>query len=572
MRPGYARPPHRFAAGFADPVCRTRTRTPRTLSAALCGLFTALCLASPLALAADDDAVSPDAPISPHAAQTSGTSRASAASTASATSAASATADALPVPKETSKVTEHVIGIDGRRLAYRASAGTLVLRDAKGEPDASMFYVAYTARGGNAAHRPLTFLFNGGPGASSVFLLIGSLGPKRVHTRSPAPTPAAPYTLADNPDSLLDKSDLVFIDAVGTGFSRPAGTASGKRFYSADGDLDAFVRFIDRYLTVNQRWNSPKFLLGESYGATRAAMLAYRLSQHQIALNGVVLLSSVLNANVHAPGYDLASVRYLPSYAAVAWYHGKVHDTAAANLPAFLDEVRAFAAGPYSAALAKGDALPDSERDAVAAKIAQYTGLDKQYVIDARLRIRSAHFRKMLLRDEARSVGRYDGRFEGIEADSTSDSPDFDPSEKYIASAFDAAFHEHLAHDLAYQTTLPYLVFNGKVSGAWNPKHRMWWGETLEVPYAAGDLAEAMRENPGLRVLSANGYFDLATPFFSTEYDLAHLGLEPSLRSHVEITHYASGHMIYLDDAALHELKRDLARFYDAATSSANGH
>ena len=556
------RVPHRPAVRTGDPVHRASTGTTLMLSAALACTFAAFCLASPIARAASDEAASLDTPPSPHAAQ------AEAASTVSGASAVAAASAALQVPKETSKVTEHTIAIDGRRLAYRATAGTLVLRDAKGEPDASMFYVAYTARGGNPAHRPVTFLFNGGPGASSVFLLIGSLGPRRVHTQSPAPTPAAPYPLADNPDSLLDKSDLVFIDAVGTGFSRPASPANGKQFYSVDGDLDAFARFIDRYLSVNQRWNSPKFLLGESYGATRAAMLAYRLSQHQIALNGVALLSSVLNANVHAPGYDLASVRYLPSYAAVAWYHGKVRDTGAADLPAFLDEVRAFAAGPYSAALAKGDALPDSERDAVAAKIAHYTGLDAQYVIAARLRIPPSRFRQALLRDEARSVGRYDGRFTGIEADSTSDSPDFDASEKYIASAFDAAFHEHLARDLDYQSPLTYLVFNSKVLTAWSSKHRMWWGETLEVPYAAGDLAQAMRQEPGLRVLSANGYFDLATPFFSTEYDLAHLGLAPSLRSHVEITHYASGHMIYLDDAALHELKRDLARFYDVATTS----
>ena len=556
--------PHRLAVHIADPLGRALTGMRPASSAALVCLCAALCLANPIARAADDETASPDTLANPHAAQ------APAASTASEAPATAATSLALPAPKETSKVTEHAISIDGHRLAYRATAGTLVLRDAKGEPDASMFYVAYTARGGNPTHRPLTFLFNGGPGASSVFLLIGSLGPKRVRTQSPAPTPAAPYPLADNPDSLLDKSDLVFIDAVGTGFSRPVGHANGKQFYSVDGDLDAFVRFIDRYLSVNQRWNSPKFLLGESYGATRAAMLAYRLNQHQIALNGVALLSSVLNANVRAPGYDLASVRYLPSYAALAWYHGKVHDSVAADLPAFLDEVRAFAAGPYSAALAKGDALPDSERDAVAAKVAHYTGLDEQYVIAAHLRIRPSRFRQALLRDEARNIGRYDGRFTGIEADPTSDSPAFDPSEKYIASAFDAAFHEHLARDLGYQSPLPYLVFNGKVLSAWDSKHRAWWGETLEVPYAAGDLAEAMRQDPDLRVLSANGYFDLATPFFSTEYDLAHLGLPPSLRSHVEITHYASGHMIYLDDAALHELKRDLARFYDAATKRIN--
>ncbi|HEV3106425.1 MAG TPA: peptidase S10 [Trinickia sp.] len=492
-----------------------------------------------------------------------------------AASAASGAADAAPpnappIPPETATVTEHSLRIDGRQLEYTATAGNILLRDDEGEPEASVFYVAYTvhSKTKHAAARPVTFLFNGGPGAASIFLLIGSVGPKRVRTASPAATPPAPYTLADNPDSLLDKSDLVFVDAVGTGFSKPVGRASGKRFWNVDGDLEAFSRFIDRYLSVYQRWNSPKFVAGESYGAARAAMLAYRLNQRQIALNGVVLLSSVLNSNVLAPGYDLASVRYLPSYAAIAWYHDKIKPARPADLPAFLDEVRAFAAGPYAAALAKGDALPDSERDAIAAQLARYTGLDASYLSASRLRVRPARFRKELLRSEARSVGRYDGRFKGIDSDTASDAPEFDATEKYITSAFDAAFHQHLAQDLHYVSDERYRVFSDDVTDAWSWKHREWWGETLNMPYAAGDLAQAMRQNPRLRVLSANGYYDLATPFFSTEYDLSHMGLEPSLRANVRITYYASGHMIYLDDAALHALKTDWARFYDAATAS----
>jgi carboxypeptidase C (cathepsin A) len=477
----------------------------------------------------------------------------------------------IPVPPETSIVTQHALSLNGHRLAYRATAGNLLLRDDQGEPDASVFYVAYTvARGDDRSGehrppRPVTFLFNGGPGAASIFLLMGSFGPKRVHTSSPSATPPAPYVLADNPDSLLDKTDLVFVDAVGTGFSKVVGHASGKRFWSVDGDLDAFVQFIDRYLTANHRWNSPKFLIGESYGTARAAMLAYRLGQHEISLNGVVLLSSVLNSGTHAPGLDRMSVGYLPSYAASAWYHDKLGTPKPPDLPAFLDEVRNFAAGPYAAALAKGDALPDAERDAIAARVAQYTGLDAQYVIRARLRISPSHFRKQLLLGQARSLGRYDSRFEGIEYGDDTSSPDYDASEKFISSAFNAAFHEHLTHDLRYPSDTPYRVFNSHVLGAWNWKHRAWWGETLSVPYAAADLAEAMRQNPRLKVLSANGYFDLATPFFATEYDLAHMGLEPSLRKNLNITYYRTGHMIYLDDSALHALKGDLDRFYDSA-------
>lgn len=490
---------------------------------------------------------------------------ASAARAARATPGLSAEPAPMPVPHETSIVTKHTLRLNGRRLEYDATVGNLLLRDDKGEPEASMSYVAYTSRPERGTPRPVTFLFNGGPGAASVFLLIGSVGPKRVHTSSPSATPPAPYVLADNPDSLLDKSDLVFIDAVGTGFSKVVGHGSGKQFWSVDGDLDAFVRFIERYLTVNDRWNSPKFLVGESYGTARAAMLAYRLGQHEISLNGVVLLSSVLNSGANAPGLDLMYVRYLPSFAATAWYHGKLGSSKPADLPAFLDEVRAFAAGPYAAALAKGDALPDAERDAIAARIAQYTGLDAQYVVRARLRILPSHFRKQLLLGQTRSVGRYDSRFEGIEYDDDSSSPDYDASEKYISSAFNAAFHEHLAKDLhdTNASETPYRVFNGHVLDAWGWKHHAWWGETLNVPYAAADLAEAMRQNPRLKVLAANGYFDLATPFFATEYDLAHMGLESSLRNNVRITYYMTGHMIYLDDAGLHALKSDLNRFYD---------
>ncbi|MGN6651623.1 S10 family peptidase [Trinickia sp.] len=477
----------------------------------------------------------------------------------------------LPIPRETSIVTEHALRLNGHRLAYRATAGNLLLRDDKGEPDASVFYVAYTVPGRedsavrHGSTRPVTFLFNGGPGAASVFLLMGSFGPKRVQTSSPSATPPAPYGLADNPGSLLDKTDLVFIDAVGTGFSKVVGHGNGKRFWSVDGDLDAFVQFIDRYLSANDRWNSPKFLIGESYGTARAAMLAYRLGQHEISLNGVVLLSSVLNSGMRVPGLDLMYVRYLPSFAAAAWYHDKLAAPKPTDLPAFLQEVRDFAAGPYATALAKGDALPDAERDEIAARLAQYTGLDPQYIVRARLRILPSHFRKQLLLGQARSLGRYDSRFEGIEYDDDSSSPDYDASEKYITSAFSAAFHAHLAQDLHYTSDTPYRVFNDHLLGAWDWKHHAWWGETLSVPYAAADLGEAMRQNPRLKVLSANGYFDLATPFFATEYDLAHMGLEPSLRKNVQIMYYPTGHMIYLDDSALHTLKDDLDRFYDSS-------
>jgi len=500
-------------------------------------------------------AVAPaDTANNPHAAPTADTSN---------NPHAEATADtAIPVPPETTSVTRHAIHVGGHKIDYTATAGNLLLRNTVGQPEASVFYVAYTADTKSAATRPVTFLFNGGPGAGTVFLMMGSIGPKRALTSSPAITGPAPYVVTDNPESLIDKTDLVFIDAVGTGYSKIVGHGTAKRFWGVDEDLNAFERFIERYLTDNQRWNSPKYLLGESYGTARAAMLAYRLSEDSIALNGVILLSSVLNSAGQAPGYDLQYEHYLPTYAAIAWYHDKIVPKPP-SLPALLDEVRAYAMGPYAHALAAGDALPDAERDAVAARVAHYTGLDESYVKQSRLRIWPSRFRKQLLRDESRNVGRYDARFEGIDYDDIADHTDYDPSVTSVASTFDAALHQYLAQDLHFTTPERYRVFNDEALRQWNWKHREWWGEELAEPYAGGDLAEAMRQNPQLRVLSLNGYFDLATPFFSTEYDLSHMGLDPSLRANVQLKYYQTGHMVYLDDGALGVLKADLARFFD---------
>ncbi|MEX3899564.1 S10 family peptidase [Paraburkholderia sp. BR10954] len=474
-----------------------------------------------------------------------------------------ASAPAIPVPPETTSVTTHSLRLNGRKLDYTASAGNLLLHDKSGAPTASVFYVAYTVPTKTPATRPITFLFNGGPGAGSVFLMMGSVGPKRVRTASHASTPPAPYTLEDNPDSLLEVSDLVFVDAVGAGLSRPVGHGTGKDFWGVDQDVSAFAQFIDRYLTVNQRWNSPKYLFGESYGTARAAMLAYRLGQNNIALNGVILLSSVLNSAAFTPGTDFKSVSYLPSFAAIAWYHDKVTPKPA-NLTAFLDEARAFARGPYAQALDLGDALPDDQRDAIAARVAYFTGLDVGFVKRNRLRLYPSRFRNELLRNESRSVGRYDARVEGRNYDDAAEDPDFDASVNSVSNAFNAALHQHLSEDLHYTPTDRYMVFSDDALKQWDWKHREWWGERLELPYAGGDLAEAMRQNPQLRVLSLNGYFDLATPFYATEYALAHLGLDRSLRENVRIAYYPTGHMVYLDDAAMHAMKRDLVSFYTA--------
>jgi carboxypeptidase C (cathepsin A) len=542
---------------------------PSAVMAQVPGAAPANTSAAPADTQAPPDAAKPSAQANDRAASDANINpaRRNRASAATTDTASETKADTLiPVPPETTSVTQHSIRLDGRKIDYTATAGNLLLRNNTGQAEASVFYVAYTATTKSTATRPVTFLFNGGPGAGSVFLLMGSFGPKRAHTSSPAITAPAPYVLADNPDSLLDTTDLVFIDAPGAGFSRIVGHATGKRFWGVDEDLDAFEHFIERYLSVNQRWNSPKYLLGESYGTARAAMLAYRLSQNNIALNGVVLMSSILNSGAHMEGTDLESESYLPTYAAIAWYHDKIVPKPP-SLPAFLDEVRAFASGPYAQALAAGDSLPDSERDAIAARVAHYTGLDVNYVKQTRLQIWPSRFRKQLLRSESRTVGRYDARSEGIDFDDADGRPDYDPSVTSVSSAFDAAFHEHLAQDLHFEPKDAYRVFNDEALRQWNWKHRAWWGEQLQLPYAAGDLAEAIRQNPQLRVLSLNGYFDLATPFFQTEYDLAHMELDPSLRANVQRTYYPTGHMIYLDDAALHLLKSDLVRFYSGGTA-----
>jgi carboxypeptidase C (cathepsin A) len=478
-------------------------------------------------------------------------------------------------PAEKAVVTTHSLTLGGHVVAYKATAGTLLIRDEKDRPDASVFYVAYTVDG-DPARRPVTFLYNGGPGSSTIWLHMGSYGPVRVATSSPEATAPAPYRLLTNEDCLLDKTDLVFVDAVGTGYSTgllrdkddKEKEDPSKRFWGTDPDIDAFGRFVARYITVNRRWNSPKFLFGESYGTPRSAGLARYLEEHGIAVNGVVLLSSILNYASRLPQLDDDFVNLVPSYAAIAWYHGKLASKPA-TLEPFLSEVRAFARGDYAVALAKGQDLPTAERDAVAERLSRYTGLSTTYLKEANLRVSQPRFRKELLRDERRTVGRYDGRFEGIDDDAAGETPESDPADTAIRGAFTAAFNDYVVRELNYPSDVPYRV-SASVFRDWDFKHSLGGrGQTRPVPLPimVGDLSQAMRVNPRLKVLAANGYFDLATPFFSTEYDLAHLDLDPKLRGNLTITYYESGHMVYLNAEAARQFKQDLARFYDSATA-----
>lgn len=478
---------------------------------------------------------------------------------------------------EKSVVTNHSVSINGRSYAYKATAGTLTIRDDKDAADASVFYVAYTVgEGKESGKRPLTFFYNGGPGSASLWLHIGSFGPVRVVTNGPEATPPAPYQVIANADSLLDKSDLVFVDAVGTGFSKglakdkegkPADKDENpnKRFWGTDQDIDAFGRFIVRYITVNQRWNSPKFLFGESYGTPRSAGLARWLENRGVSLNGAVLLSSILNYGSRIPGLDNDYVNLLPTFAAIAWYHNKIPNRPAAMEP-FVEEVRQFARGEYSVALAKGQDLGPAERDAIAQKLSRYIGLSPQYLKDANLRVSQPRFRKELLRDQRRTLGRFDARFEGIDADAAGESPEFDPSSTAISGAFISTLNDYLARELKYTSDVAYKTSAGSAIGDWDWRHAIPGSpRKVQLPAMVGDLSEAMRTNPHLKVLSANGWYDLATPFFATEYDLAHLDIDPSLRRNLSFTYYPAGHMVYLNVDALKQMKADLARFYDSA-------
>ena len=470
-----------------------------------------------------------------------------------------------PVPKEEKSVTHHSVTVAGKSVAYDATAGTLLIRNDKDEPVASMFYVAYTS---GDARRPVTFIFNGGPGSSSMWLHMGSVAPMRVVTADGQPTPPAPYDLVPNPYSLIDKSDLVFVDAIGTGFSKPVGKGEGKDFWGVDQDVSAFGRFIQRYLSVNDRWNSPKFLLGESYGTTRAAGLSLWLAQKGIALNGVTLLSSWLDPYVDffGPNYaiDEPYELYLPTMAASAWYHHKVPN-APADINAFVQQARDFALGEYATALTKGDNLSAADTQAIAQKLAGFTGLPVKYILEAKLRITPDRFQKELLRDEGRTTGRLDARFTGIDHDSAGESPESDAASDAFSAAFVASFNNYVRTELKFGQDMSYKPTNYAVGNDWDWSHKVD-GQKAPLFDVAEDLRQAMSQDPHMLVLSANGYFDFATPFFETEYTLDHMGLDASLKKNLRYTYYQSGHMVYMHEDALKQFKADLAKFYDDAT------
>lgn len=474
-----------------------------------------------------------------------------------------------PELKDNLVVTQHNIIMDGQEIAYTVTTGTIVLKeetdrekDYEGEkPKAQFFFVAYTKDGvENPAERPLTFSFNGGPGSSSVWLHLGLLGPRRVVMTYEGDLPKPPYQLTDNEFSLLDQSDLVFIDPISTGYSRPAAGEKAKQFHGFKKDFESVGDFIRLYTTRYNRWLSPKFLIGESYGTTRASALSgYLQERHGLYLNGIMLVSTVLHFGTidFTPGNELPYVLFLPSYAATAWYHRALKIRR--PLQTLLNEVEQFAIEEYAPALMKGDALPKRERAAVLEKLARYTGLSSDYLDRSNLRVPDFRFFKELLRSRGRAVGRLDSRFLGIDRDTLGEGAENDPSYTNIVGPYTAAFYDYIRRELKYETDLPYEILNFQVWPWSYAEH-----ENQHV-FVAETLRKAMTINPHLKVFVANGYYDLATPYFATEYVFNHLGLDPSLRENVSMAYYEAGHMMYIHLPALEQVKKDLAEFIEKA-------
>ena len=463
------------------------------------------------------------------------------------------------------------VTIGGRRYGYTASAGTLTVRDIEGKPTASMFYTAYTLDGVKpGTKRPVTFLYNGGPGSPSFWLRMGSFAPIRIQTTNPEFIRPAPYDVAPNPHSLLDKTDLVFLDAMGSGYSRALGDTKPAAFYGVDEDVDVFAKAILRYTTKYGRWMSPKFILGESYGTLRSGALAYQLQERGMALNGVILLSSIMNYGYRQPGLDQVYLNYLPSYAATAWYHNRLPNRPA-DVATVVAQARAFAVGPYMSALAKGQTISDAERDQVATQMSALIGISPEFIKRANLRIDLPRFQKELLRGTAQTIGRFDSRYTGTDADAAGERPETDASSDAISGAYIASFHDYLVSTLGYRTELPYRLSARDAAGySWNWKHDApGSGSAQNNPNTAIDLAAAMRANPYLKVLSMNGYYDMATPFFGTENDLGHMMLPRPQQANLRFTYYPAGHMTYLNPDALRQMKADLAGWYDEAVSDA---
>jgi carboxypeptidase C (cathepsin A) len=484
-----------------------------------------------------------------------------------------------PAPKDNLVVTQHKVRVGGKEIKYTATAGTMVLKEEpadrekewEGEkPRAQVFFIAYTRdineaksteKGTALAKRPLTFSFNGGPGSSSVWLHLGVLGPRRVVMTDEGELPPPPFQLTDNQYSLLDETDLVFIDPVSTGYSRAADGQKPKEWHEFRKDIASVGDFIRLYTTRYNRWLSPKFLIGESYGTTRAAGLSgYLQERHGLYLNGLMLISAVLDFTtiLFNPNNELPFILFLPGYAATAWYHKKAG--VSQSLEKFLEQAEDFANGPYASALMKGGLLPAEERVRVVQEVARFTGLSADFIERTNLRIIDQHFFKELLRDSGRTVGRLDSRFLGVDRLGVTETAEYDPLLTNILGPYTAGFYELVRAELKFESDLPYEILSEKVSP--------WSYSAFENQYlnVAETMRKAMTYNPHLKVFVANGYYDLATPYFATEYTFNHLGLNQSLHKNVSMEYYEAGHMMYIHMPSLKKMKADLTRFIRSAS------
>src|SRR5271156_2073682 len=472
-------------------------------------------------------------------------------------------------PEDKVVQTRHTARIGGQEIKYTATTGTLVMKTEEGDPKATVFYVAYTRDDvSDVAQRPVTFTFNGGPGSASVWLHLGAFGPRRVDMGDAGSLLPPPYKLVDNESSLLDVTDLVFIDPVSTGFSRPAPGESPNQFHGLEEDVESVGDFIRLYATRNKRWSSPKFLAGESYGTTRAAGLSgYLQRRYGMYLNGIILVSTILNFETTEfdSGNDLPYILILPTYTAIAWYHKKLPADLQGDLHKAVDESVSFAKGEYTSALMAGDGLSSAKHTEMVQHLARLTGLSTDYIERTNMRVEIERFTKELLRAERRTVGRIDGRFTGIDKDAAGETPEYDPSIAAIIGPYTATLNDYVRSDLKFDSDLPYEVLTGRVYP--------WSYKPYENRYAdVGEtLRSAMTQNPFLHVFVAKGYYDLATPFFAAEYTFDHLGLDPSLRGHLTGAYYESGHMVYAHMPSLAKLKQDTAQFIRASSGTAPG-